>query len=65
MANIKRESFVRVSEGIKNRVAKKVVGTGMSIGSFYDDAAKEKLERDKIKRVEKDRSIPQVSFLTT
>ena len=49
MANIKKEAFVRVSEDIKNKVAKKVIGTRMSIGDFYDDAAKEKLAKGKIK----------------
>lgn len=36
--------FVRVDKNIKGKVGKAVEGTRYSIGSFYDEAAKEKLQ---------------------
>lgn len=40
---VKREVMVRVSEVVKNKVAKKVAGIKTTIGEFYDVAALEKL----------------------
>lgn len=48
MAAIKKETdLVRVDLSIKNKVAKKVAGTKVKIGQFYDEAAIEKLKSAK------------------
>jgi hypothetical protein len=36
--------FIRADKSIKDKVSKAVAGTRYSIGSFYDEAAKEKLK---------------------
>jgi len=43
----KREATIKVSTKTKNKVAKAVVGTSDTIGSFYDAAAEEKLKPKK------------------
>lgn len=42
MAN--KKGLVKVDALIKKRVEKKVAGTPITIGQFYDEAAKEKLK---------------------
>lgn len=39
-----REATIKVSHTTKNKVAKAVVGTEHTIGSFYDEAAEQKLK---------------------
>lgn len=44
-----RDATIKVSPTTKNKVAKAVVGTPHTIGSFYDEAAEEKLKTEKKK----------------
>lgn len=44
---IETTTMVRVDTKIKNRVAKRVKSTRISIGSFYDEAVKERLKQTK------------------
>jgi hypothetical protein len=38
--DVKMDTTVKVTEATKNKVAKAVVGSKWSIGSFFDEAAK-------------------------
>jgi hypothetical protein len=45
MAKLKEKRvMVAVSESTKNKVAKKLAGTGFTIGWFFDESAKEMLK---------------------
>ena len=46
---IRDTELVRVKTEIKNKVAKKVIGTKVTIGEFYDAAVIDKLKSKKIK----------------
>ncbi len=51
MAKKKKEekptALVKHKPSVKNKVAKAVIGTDYNIGSFYDEAAEEKLKPKK------------------
>lgn len=41
------KALVRVDDKIKGKVEKKIAGTKVTIGKFYDEAAKEKMKEKK------------------
>lgn len=43
---VREHSTVRAKTATKNKVARFIVGTSWDIGSFYDEAAEEKLKRE-------------------
>ena len=43
----KPTALVKHRPSVKNKVAKAVIGTTHNIGSFYDEAAEEKLKKSK------------------
>jgi hypothetical protein len=42
----REHSTIRAKTATKNKVARFIVGTAWDIGSFYDEAAEEKLKRE-------------------
>lgn len=50
---VNKKALVKVDEILKRKVEKKVAGTPITIGQFYDEAVKEKLKPIKINNNEK------------
>jgi hypothetical protein len=46
----KKVEPVKVNTIIKNKVSKHIVGTDYTLGTFYDEAAEEKLKQAKTKK---------------